>query len=322
MLEELWRTGVATRVDLLGEATVTTAEADRYAARCARGAGRARRRLRASCPRAPRSRPTAPGRCRARTCRSRSPPSRRCCAPTRPSWASATPPGACASCCAARASSARTCTSTWSPSTRARRSPTSCSSCSPRRSSATARPPGLVLQAYLRDSPELCERIIDVGAGDAARLPAARAPGQGRLLGPRDRRGAPARLAVAGLRGQGRLRPQLRGAHAPPARGARRRSASPSPRTTCARSPTPSPPTARLGGADERPRAPGAARPRRRPPGRAGHARAARAHLLPGRRPGGRHGLPRAPAAGEHEQRVLPARAGGGRPLDELLAAP
>jgi RHH-type proline utilization regulon transcriptional repressor/proline dehydrogenase/delta 1-pyrroline-5-carboxylate dehydrogenase len=34
VLEELWRKGVATSVDLLGEATVTSAEADRYATRC------------------------------------------------------------------------------------------------------------------------------------------------------------------------------------------------------------------------------------------------------------------------------------------------
>jgi RHH-type proline utilization regulon transcriptional repressor/proline dehydrogenase/delta 1-pyrroline-5-carboxylate dehydrogenase len=34
-LRALWHDGVATSVDLLGEATVTTAEADRYAARCA-----------------------------------------------------------------------------------------------------------------------------------------------------------------------------------------------------------------------------------------------------------------------------------------------
>jgi proline dehydrogenase len=33
-LRELWQRGVASSVDLLGEATVTTAEADRYAARC------------------------------------------------------------------------------------------------------------------------------------------------------------------------------------------------------------------------------------------------------------------------------------------------
>jgi RHH-type proline utilization regulon transcriptional repressor/proline dehydrogenase/delta 1-pyrroline-5-carboxylate dehydrogenase len=34
ILEDLWRDGVATSVDLLGEATVTSGEADRYAARC------------------------------------------------------------------------------------------------------------------------------------------------------------------------------------------------------------------------------------------------------------------------------------------------
>jgi proline dehydrogenase len=35
VMEDLWKRGVATTVDLLGEATVTRAEADRYAARCA-----------------------------------------------------------------------------------------------------------------------------------------------------------------------------------------------------------------------------------------------------------------------------------------------
>jgi proline dehydrogenase len=34
VLEDLWKRGVATSVDLLGEATVTSTEADRYAARC------------------------------------------------------------------------------------------------------------------------------------------------------------------------------------------------------------------------------------------------------------------------------------------------
>ena len=33
-LERLWRSGAAASVDLLGEATVTAAEADRYARRC------------------------------------------------------------------------------------------------------------------------------------------------------------------------------------------------------------------------------------------------------------------------------------------------
>lgn len=35
ILDKLWRDGIAASVDLLGEATVTTAEADRYATRCA-----------------------------------------------------------------------------------------------------------------------------------------------------------------------------------------------------------------------------------------------------------------------------------------------
>ena len=35
VLSELWRDGIAASVDLLGEATVTSAEADRYASRCA-----------------------------------------------------------------------------------------------------------------------------------------------------------------------------------------------------------------------------------------------------------------------------------------------
>ena len=101
---------------------------------------------------------------------------------------------------------------------------------------------GLVLQAYLRDSPQLCERVIDWAQSTPRGYPAARAPGQGRLLGPRGRRGPPARLAVPGLRGQGRLRPQLRGAHAAPARGAAGGPRRDRLRTTCARSPTPSPP--------------------------------------------------------------------------------
>ena len=68
-LKDLWKDGVASSVDLLGEATVTQAEAQRYADRCAdaldtiaargvvvAGAGAARARLRRAC-------------CRARTCR-------------------------------------------------------------------------------------------------------------------------------------------------------------------------------------------------------------------------------------------------------------
>ena len=53
----------------------------------------------------------------------------------------------------------------------------------------------------------------------------------------------------------------------------------------------------------------------------AGHGPAG-AHLLPGRRPGLRDGLSGPPAAGEHLQRLLPVRARPGAPLDQLLAAP
>ena len=55
--------------------------------------------------------------------------------------------------------------------------------------------------------------------------------------------GAPARLARAGVRRQGRLRPQLRGADPPAARRAGRPCAWRSPPTTCARSATRSPTT-------------------------------------------------------------------------------
>ena len=79
---------------------------------------------------------------------------------------------------------------------------------------------GMVLQAYLRDSPRDARHgaRLDRRRRRRARPPAHRAARQGRLLGPRDRRGRPARLDRAGVRGQGRLRPQLRAAHAPAAR--------------------------------------------------------------------------------------------------------
>ncbi len=102
-----------------------------------------------------------------------------------------------------------------------------------------------------------------LGARVAARAAARGAAREGRLLGPRDRRGAPARLGGAGVRGQGGLRPQLRGAHAPPARRAAGRArgdrlAQPALRVARDRL---QPPHGRRG---SRPRAAGAARPRRR----------------------------------------------------------
>ena len=77
-----------------------------------------------------------------------------------------------------------------------------------------------MLQAYLRDSPQTLDTILDWARAHAARAAARRAARQGRLLGPRGRRGAPARLERAGLRAQGRLRRELRGAHGAAARGA------------------------------------------------------------------------------------------------------
>ena len=68
-LRDLWKDGVASSVDLLGEATVTQAEAQRYADRCAEALDTlvAAARVVAGAP-AARAR-LAPGRCRARTCR-------------------------------------------------------------------------------------------------------------------------------------------------------------------------------------------------------------------------------------------------------------
>ncbi len=72
-LGRLWEAGIASSVDLLGEATVTSAEADLYAARCtealevlAEAAAKLSRSIRCSIA-------TRAGRCRGPTSRSRSP---------------------------------------------------------------------------------------------------------------------------------------------------------------------------------------------------------------------------------------------------------
>ena len=154
--------------------------------------------------------------------------------------------------------------------------------------------------------------------------PLDRAARQGRLLGPRGRRGAPARLDA---RRCSSARPTATAtssrSRAGCSRPRPRACASRSPRTTCARSPTRSPATALLGGARRRPRAAGPARPRRRPQATRSPPGPARARLLPGRRPRRRHGLPRAPPAREHRatSRFLPTQAHG-VPLEQLLAPP
>ena len=160
---------------------------------------------------------------------------------------------------------------------------------------------GLVLQAYLRDSPTQLAQILDWARAAPGAAAADRAARQGRLLGPRARPGAPARLAGAGVRGQARLRPQLRGADArrcwTRGRRVRRRDRLAQPALGRARDRLqPASQAARTGDlelqvlrglGDELGDALAAARLPR--PG-----------LLPGRRPRRRHGLPRPPAAREH----------------------
>ena len=70
------------------------------------------------------------------------------------------------------------------------------------------------------------------------------------------------------------------------------------------------------------PRTAGPARPRRSAAGRGRGPGPARAHLLPGRRPRGRDGVPGAAAAGEHLQRVVPVRAGARRAAGRAAGAP
>ena len=299
----LWRDGIAASVDLLGEATVTAAEADRYAARCAealdelaaadaRLAGAARagaRRLRAAAAREPVRQglrahaAAAPRRARARPARRRR--------------------------AAARAAA---------PRQRARRAPAHRHGVArlargrhrarPRaarrgRVRGRARRPGVVLQAYLRDSPETLDRssLAARGAGRATPLIVRLVKGaywDHEVVEARQHGWKPPVFEVkadcdrnfeALTAGCSTPAPRLRAApaiashnlrsvaHAIAANRARRRR--------------------------RRPRAPGPARPRRRPR-RARRPRSARARLLPGRRPRRRHGLPRATAAREHQQRV------------------
>ena len=160
-LHGLWERGVASSVDLLGEATVTEPEADRYAARCdealAQLAPAARRWPSAAGARARRR----SGRSRGPTSRSRSPRSPRCFAPTLPSSVARCRASVCARCCAV---------------------PRSCGahihidmeSLDSREAVldlvlelldehefAGGPSAGLVLQAYLRDSPEQLTTILD-----------------------------------------------------------------------------------------------------------------------------------------------------------------
>ena len=80
-LEALWRDGFAATVDLLGEKTLTAADADHYAARVAAMLGGAHDGRRRAGPRTRASRPIRGGRSPRSTSRSRPPRWRRCCTP-------------------------------------------------------------------------------------------------------------------------------------------------------------------------------------------------------------------------------------------------
>ena len=224
VLRDLWKDGVASSVDLLGEATVTQAEAQRYAEPLRRGARHARPRH------ALVAGPPAAGARRRRRAAAREPLRQGVRAhaaaarPTRPSAASATPPTACARCCAARATlGAHLHIDMESLDSR---------------DAVLELVLELLAEQEFRDGPSrghgpagLPARLAGdarhgprLGArrGRRPRAAADRPAGEGRLLGPRDRGGGAARLGRAGVRGQGRLRPQLRGADAA---AARRRSA-------------------------------------------------------------------------------------------------
>ena len=173
---------------------------------------------------------------------------------------------------------------------------------------ATGRPPGIVLQAYLRDSPGAARRGCSSGRAPVERTP----PLQVRLvkgaywdheLVQARQHGWPA----PGVRGQGRVRPQLRSADAPAARRAPAASASPSPRTTSARSRTRSPstgwPAATIATSSSRSCA-GSATSSRTALATRGHR--VRTYCPVGDLVAG-NGVPRPAAAREHEQRVVPA---------------
>ena len=209
-LKDLWKDGVASTVDLLGEATVTQAEAQRYADRCADAldtiaaaaaswpdAAAARARLgRAAAAREPEREglrfdaAAAPRRARARQARRRRPP------------APAAAPGA----RARRAPAHRhgvdglARRGAGADPRAARRGRV------PRRPVGGARAPGLParLAGHARHDPRL---DADGGPRRAAHDPAR----QGRLLGPRARPGRAARLERPGVRAQGRHRRELRG---------------------------------------------------------------------------------------------------------------
>ena len=96
-----------------------------------------------------------------------------------------------------------------------------------RRGVLTGPSTGLVVQAYLRDSPAQLERVIEWASASPRRPPPAVRLVEGRVLGPRGRRGPAARLADPVFTDKAGSRPQLRthraAARRPPARPGRDR---------------------------------------------------------------------------------------------------
>ena len=198
-LRDLWKDGVASSVDLLGEATVTQAEAERYAEPLRGGARHALPTPRARWPDAPAARArlrraaparepvgqgvrahaaAAPRRARARQARRRRPPARAAAPRARARRAPAHRHGVDG--LARRGARAR--------ARAARRG----------RSSATARRPAWCCRPTCATRRRRSTRSLELGAAGAERAHAADRPaGQGRLLGPRDRRG---RASTAGTR--------------------------------------------------------------------------------------------------------------------------
>ena len=232
-------------LDLLGEATVTQAEADRYAARCldaletlaeaaprlARRGPRSRRDSLGPLPRVNLSVKVSALTPAAAPRGARGRPRRR-------------GPAHAAAAARARRSWARTCTSTWSRSTRSRRRCELVFELLDEPELRDGPSAGIVLQAYLRESPEQLERVLDWARVDRAR---SRRSWCGWSRAPTGTTRWSRRASTAGRRRCSRRRPSptatsrsSRGACSRRGRSCGRRS----PRTTCARSRTRSPPTA------------------------------------------------------------------------------
>ena len=310
-LERLWKRGIAFSADLLGEATVTSAEADAYAARCAEAlddlVGRRSRLARAT--------RTSSGTPPIRSPRvnlsvkvSALTPVHAARRPQR--WGARTP----------RSGSRRSSTARASSGAHLHVDMESLDSLettlelagellAEERVPPTARPPALVLQAYLRDSPAELDRMLDWAGASDARAPAGGPARQGRLLGSRVGRGPQHGWRVPVFTDKRECDRNFE------ALTRRLLDARPRVRVAIAshnlRSISHAIAYNRLaGGRRRRPRAPGAPRARRRARDRARGRGLPRPRLLAGRRPRRGHGLPRPPAAREHLERLVPARPG------------